>query len=346
MTLPIDSAAESPDYASAAIERSWKHTATLLGCRFSPDGERVVAGAADATVQLQRSRDDGSSSGTSSGKGHASWVRCVEFSPDGRTVYSAGYDGMLCWWEVDALAAPDAAPRLRIPAHDGWTRWLVVHPGGDWIATAGNDCLVRLWDATSGKPIRSLTGHQKHVYSLLFDHRQNTLLSGDLAGVVRQWDIESGETVRTFDAAPLHTYHAGQQVDYGGVRCMALSRDGKWLACGGLHKATNPFAGVQEPLVLVFDWESGEMVRTHEMTGVPRGLIWRLLYQPDGVLVGACGGDMGYLSFWKADKSEFHKLKMPAPVLDCDQASSDLQRFVACDFDGNLHWITIPLASG
>ncbi|RMF39736.1 MAG: WD40 repeat domain-containing protein [Planctomycetota bacterium] len=341
MMMPAMFAWQAPDYMGAKIRRSWKHTASLLGCRFSPGGDRVAAGAADASVQLWRLGDDQHASG----QGHETWVRCVGFSTDGSTIYSAGYDGNLCWWDADAFTAEQAAPRLQISAHEGWVRWLEVHPSGQWIATGGNDCQVRLWDAASGKLVRSFAGHEKHVYSLLFDPTGETLLSGDLAGVVRQWDVRTGKEMRVLDAAPLHTYHGGQQVDYGGVRCMALSHDLKWLACGGLHKATNPFAGVQEPLVLVLDWETGQLIRTHEMTGVPRGLIWRLVYQPDGVLIGACGGDMGFLAFWQEDKAEFHKLKMPSPVLDCDQSRSDPHQIVASDFDGNLHLIELPPAS-
>ena len=30
------------------------------------------------------------------------------------------------------------------------------------------------------------------------------------------------------------------------------------------------------------------------------------------------GGDAGYLVFWRKDKTEYHKLKLPSPVLDLD----------------------------
>ena len=70
-----------------------------------------------------------------------------------------------------------------------------------------------------------------------FIRKGQFLLSGDLMGVLKQWDVASGKLVRTFDAKPLHTYEGGQQVDYGGVRALAVSPDGKWLAAGGLYKA-------------------------------------------------------------------------------------------------------------
>ena len=43
------------------------------------------------------------------------------------------------------------------------------------------------------------------------------------------WEVATGKEVRTFDAKPLHTYEGGQQVDFGGVRALAISPDGKSL---------------------------------------------------------------------------------------------------------------------
>ena len=62
--------------------------------------------------------------------------------------------------------------------------------------------------------------------------------------------LATGAVVRKFDAGPLHTYEAGQAVHFGGVRTMGFNRDAKLLACGGLHKATNPLGAVHEPLVM------------------------------------------------------------------------------------------------
>ena len=152
---------------------------------------------------------------------------------------------------------PQAPKPIRsIEAHKGWIRSIDVSPDGTLIATGGNDNLVRLWNAADGKLVRELPGHERHVYSVAFHPAGQFLLSGDLVGVINQWEVASGKVVRAFDAKPLHTYEGGQQVDYGGVRAMAVSPDGKWLAAGGLYKGTNPLGAVNEPLVLLFNWES------------------------------------------------------------------------------------------
>jgi WD40 repeat protein len=110
----------------------------------------------------------------------------------------------------------------------------------------------------------------------------------------------------------LHTYNGGQKVHYGGVRSIALSPDGKTLACSGLHKATNPLGAVNEPLVLLFEWGSLTKVRSLVAAGV-RGIAWQVRWLSNGNLVGASGGSGGgFLVFWKPDQDkELHKLKMP-----------------------------------
>ena len=326
------------DYKATKVIRQWKHTAPLLGCRYDPSGRYVFATAMDHTI----CRWDLAEDQHATFAGHDSWLRGIGFSSDGAVMYSAGYDGRLCFW--DAVAQPNGdkpfEPVRTIDAHDGWIRWLAVSPDGGLIATAGNDLKVRLWNSETGQQVNSLDQHLAHIYSLMFHPDGKFLLSGDLAGVVHQWEIASGKLLRSLDAKPLHTYHGGQQVDYGGVRCMALSADGVELALGGLHKATNPFAGVQEPLVLVLNWESGEQIRTHEATEVPRGIVWRLDFQSDGTLVGGIGGDAGFLVFWKQDKMDFHKLKLPSPVQDFDRDAAAAQ-IATVHYDGHIRVVAL-----
>jgi len=301
--------------------REWKHSAPLLGCRFDPTGRYVFASSFDFTIQRWDLQEDQHASFA----GHQSWLRGMGFSNDGQFLYSAGYEGKLCFWEATTSPAEEPFKPIReLQAHDGWVRWLAVHPDGKLIATAGNDLKIKLWSTDSGELVQTLEGHQKHIYSLLFHPNGQLLLSGDLQGVVNQWDLASGNLVRSLDAKPLHTYHGGQQVDYGGVRCMALSADGKLLSCGGLHKATNPFAGVQEPLVVVFDWETGKQVRTHEATEIPRGIVWRLFFAPNDTLISGIGGQDAFLAFWKEDKTDFHKLALPDTLLDLDRHPNGL----------------------
>ncbi len=91
-----------------------------------------------------------------------------------------------------------------------------------------------------GTLVKEMAGHEKQVYSVTFHPDGKSLFTGDLGGSVRQWDTAAGTELKKLDAAALYSYNGGQGVDFGGVRSLAVSADGKFIAAGGLHKASNP----------------------------------------------------------------------------------------------------------
>ena len=212
-----------------------------------------------------------------------------------------------------------------------------VSRDGLLLASGGNDRVVKLWDVTTGASVRELKGHAGHIYSLEFHPDGKTLLTGDLLGSIRQWDLATGNLLGTFDAKPLHTYEGGQQVDFGGVRGLAITPDGKTIAAGGLHKATNPLGAVHEPLVLLFDGESRKNTKKQLTDGIPGGVLWRLRYLADGTLLGGSGGTTGgLLLFWKDDaEKDYHRLVLPNILRDFD-LHPDGMRIASAHHDGHV----------
>jgi WD40 repeat protein len=298
----------------ANVVSQWAHDRPLHACRFAPDGKFVFCGAEDALVE-RFNMADGKRDNLAGG--HDTWVECIGFTKDGMQAISGACDGKLTWWESTA-AAPK--PIRSIDAHKGWIRSLDVSPDGSLIATGGNDNLVKLWNPADGKLVRELPGHARHVYCVAFHPQGKFLLSGDLMGVLNQWDVATGKLIRTFDAKALHTYEGGQQVDYGGVRGIAVSPDGKWLAASGLYKGTNPLGAVNEPLVLLFNWETQKIEKQQIAEGIPGGALSRIRWLADGSLMGVCGGTSGgFLLFWKPDAEKaYHKFQLPAHARDMD----------------------------
>lgn len=305
----------------AYIASQWPYDRPLHACRIDPTGKTVFCGSEDANVERYNLADGAK---TVFSGGHETWVQALGFSKDGAQVFSAGCDGKLTWW--DATAA-EPKPIRSLEAHKGWIRSLDVSPDGTLIATGGNDNLVRLWNVADGKLIRELPGHERHVYCVLFHPSGQFLLSGDLMGVIMQWEVASGKVARTFDAKPLHTYEGGQQVDYGGVRSMALSPDGRLLAAGGLYKGTNPLGAVNEPLVLLFDWESQKLEKQLIVEGITGGFVGRLRWLGDGSLMGiSAGGSGGWLLFWKTDAEKaYHRFQFPQVARDMDLHPDGIQ---------------------
>jgi WD40 repeat protein len=43
---------------------------------------------------------------------------------------------------------------------------VAIAPGGRWLAAAGDDGTVRIWDSVTGTPPHTLTGHTDSVYAV------------------------------------------------------------------------------------------------------------------------------------------------------------------------------------
>lgn len=302
------------DYKQAHVTSQWAHDRPLVACRFDPLGRYVFCGAEDAGLHRFALADGAKTTGSG---GHESWIMALAFTKDAAWTITGGAEGRLVWWET---AAETLAPARTVSAHQGWIRSMDLSPDGSILATAGNDLVVRLWNPQDGTLLKELHGHERHVYCVRFHPSGQFLLTGDLLGKLKQWDVAAGQAVREFDAKELHSYNGGQQVDFGGVRGIAVSPNGQYLAAGGLHKASNPLGAVHEPRVELFQWETQAVAKSHLAEGITQGVIWRLLYLGDGTLMGLSGGGSGgFLLFWRAEgEKDVHRFALPNLARDMD----------------------------
>jgi WD40 repeat protein len=227
-----------------------------------------------------------------------------------------------------------------VEAHQGWIRALSVSVDGQWIATAGNDKKVKLWQMSDGALVRELSGHESHVYNVAFHPNGKDLVSGDLKSQYIHWDAATGEVKRKFAVAALHKYDAGFLADIGGPHSMAFSKDGKLLACGGITNVSNAFAGVGNPAIVLWNWDEAKEVVTHLTKGNINGVAWGAIIHPEGFTIGATGGGGGgHLYFWKLDqKDEFFTLNLGNTARDLTMHPDGVQLATA-HFDKNLRLI-------
>ncbi|MFO0906898.1 MAG: WD40 repeat domain-containing protein [Isosphaeraceae bacterium] len=328
----MNALAVEPEKAHVAAEYASKRP--FIAVRFDPTGKYVFA--TDEDDLIQRFALDGKPAETkpTAFAGHESWVFALAFHPKAAVLLSGGGDGRIVWWPV---AADKPQPTRSIKAHQGWVRALAVSPDGNLVASCGNDRVIRVWSFSEGKLLMELPGHDRPVYRLLFTPDGKSLLTADLRGLVISWDIRPGKEQRRFDAAKLWKYEAGQGVDYGGVRDLALSKDGKFLACGGLIDASNPLGAVSTPAVLVLDGETGKEVKLQRPKEDAKGLVWGLRFHPAGFEIAATGGTGGgSLWFFKPDQTnEFARLALPNTARDLDLHPDSL-RVATAHHDGKV----------
>jgi len=187
---------------------------------WSPDG-RFLACGTDVGVRL---RDAETGLPAALLEGPEEPVTALAFSPDGKTLASAGATSLSVWlWRV-----ADGEPVLLIPdALDGCVvEALAFHPNGrhlaaagiDWLATGGSTGAVSVWDIEDRCEVATFGGG---AVAVAFDPSGDRLAAASTEQTIFVWDLKTQQLALEL---------AGHEE---AVTCLAYSPDGRWLASGG-----------------------------------------------------------------------------------------------------------------
>jgi len=134
---------------------------------------------------------------------------------------------------------------------------------GKWIVSGDAGNRVKLWDAATGRDVKSFAGHTDKIHSVAFSPDGRYIMSGSRDKTARLWDIESGRELRVFGNFRYH------------VNSVAFSPDGK-LA----------LAGSSDNTAKLFEVEGGRQLQTWQDIAISS-----VAFSPDGRYVLTAGFD-------------------------------------------------------
>jgi WD40 repeat protein len=138
-------------------------------------------------------------------------------------------------------------------------------PDGKYLASGGDDRIVRLWDVTTGQCVKTWNEHIAWVWTVVFSPDGATLASAGEDLRPRLWSVQDG------------VQRGLLQGHYSRVRAAAFSPDGLTLATAS-----------DDQRVILWDIASGTRRATLEGHA---GWVWGVAFSPNGQLIASCGED-------------------------------------------------------
>jgi WD40 repeat protein/predicted Ser/Thr protein kinase len=237
------------------------HTGPVRALDVSPDGRWLASGSDDRTVRLWDLAADFPERQPVIFGPHDADVRTVRFSPRGDWILTVErhnperpHMGRL--WRVGGGAQLDAH---RIDRHTGQLVVFLFSPDGHWLATAGRELELSLWDLNAEPPrvAATLPHPLTTAGAIAFTADSRVLATANTDGQVRVWNL--GE--RGPSGQPLSLRLDEPVIGIPSSARIALSDNGRWLAAtngGGdaaylwdLHDPAAPprrFTGHLQPL--------------------------------------------------------------------------------------------------
>jgi WD40 repeat protein len=268
-----DAAAAAPDREIALpdVQPLAPVSGAVAAVAFDPATRRIAVGSYKSVHLMSLAERKW----VSTLDGQADLVRAIRFSPDGKRLAVAGGPsgrfGEIRIWDVAS-----AKPRLlsTIHGHSDTILAIAFSPDGSTIASASYDKLVKLWDVSTTKQIKSLKEHSDAVYAVAFMPDGKRLVSAAGDRTVKVWDVAAGTRLMTMNDALDALY------------TVAVNPSGTQIAAAGADRMIRTWLWSPDA-----SSSGGASAKLSGSTFAHGDAVLRLAYSPDGSTLVSAGAD-------------------------------------------------------
>ncbi|MFO0937656.1 MAG: serine/threonine-protein kinase [Gemmataceae bacterium] len=167
-----------------------EHDAAINALAVSPDGKTLASSGTDGKIKLWDPTSTSKTVINEMKDGHRGPIYGLAFNHDGTLLASAGWDGKAIIWNAGTSSAIK-----EIKVNESGITTVAFSPCCKYLATAGADGLIRIWDLDMENPtapakLLATFGKQKGtVHSVQFFTDGKRLVSGGRDGSSMIWDI-------------------------------------------------------------------------------------------------------------------------------------------------------------
>jgi len=178
------------DVPSGRLLHRLDHREPVHSLAISPDGKTLATGG-----RAVRLWDIETGENVGMLAGHLAAIRGLVYSHDGKTLYSAGEDRIIRFWN-----AVDHVELKSLPAQEKPIHGIALSPDGAVLVSASGNYhspeesgQVKLWNAITGDEMSTLPDYSTGYCSVAFTEDGGTLLFSDASGRVRLWNMEKNQ---------------------------------------------------------------------------------------------------------------------------------------------------------
>ena len=159
--------------------------------QWSPKGTHIVlAGTSGATIVELGSNEEGTVLPESKD------CFAAYFNATGDKIATAAY-------HEAAIFDLKTGKKMILKGHTDAINGIRFSHTGDLVLTSSEDCLVKLWDAKTGKELKTFEGHCGPVRFGKFFPNDKKLLTCAEDDTLKIWDVESGSCLKSYDGPGL-----------------------------------------------------------------------------------------------------------------------------------------------